>query len=36
MTAEVMDTVIIHCARRFAVRLAWISVAVGALSAALG
>jgi hypothetical protein len=30
-----MDNVIIHCARRFAVRLAWISVAVGALSAAL-
>jgi hypothetical protein len=30
-----MDIAIMHCARRFAVRLAWISVTVGALSAAL-
>jgi hypothetical protein len=31
-----MDKVVIHCARRFALRLAWISLAVGALSAAVG
>jgi hypothetical protein len=28
-----MDKVIIHCARRFALRLAWIGLAIGALSA---
>jgi hypothetical protein len=31
-----MRDVVLHCARRFGVRLAWISLTVGALIAAAG